>query len=221
MFHVEQAGSFEQILIEGSSQLDLSLTPVHLSQLVLYLRALRNWNKKINLTAIKDEQEIAVKHFLDSLACSKAIAAAPSAPLLDIGTGAGFPGLPLKILYPALPVTLLEPNQKKTAFLRHVIGTLHIADATVLPKRLQDLAKELDYCGRFVHIVTRALDAMQVLPFIKPLLSSHGQLILCRSKPLESVSDLYGLELTREIPYELPYGSGKRVLSLLRLAAKL
>jgi 16S rRNA (guanine527-N7)-methyltransferase len=219
MFHVEQAGGFANILLEGSSRLGLSLTAEHLSQFTLYLQELQAWNKKINLTAITGEPEIAVKHFLDSLACSKAIPKDSSSPLLDIGTGAGFPGLPLKILCPDLRVTLLEPHQKKTAFLRHMIGTLRITGAIVLSQRLEDLAKELDYRSRFVHIITRALDATQVLPFIRPLLNLQGQLILCRSKPLESSSDLCGLELVKEIPYELPFGYGKRVLSIMRMAS--
>jgi 16S rRNA G527 N7-methylase RsmG len=114
-----------------------------------------------------------------------------------------------------LSLTLLEPNQKKTAFLRHVIGTLNLESAVVIPKRIEELVKELDCHNGFVHIVTRAVDATQILPFINPLLTAGGQFILCRSKPLNSIPNLFGLELAKEISYTLPYGYGKRVLSIL------
>lgn len=212
---MEQAAGFEKILAEGASQLGLSLTTDHLAQFARHLRELQHWNAKINLTAITDEREIAVKHFLDSLICSRALVEAPRGPLLDIGSGAGFPGLPLKVYLPRLSVTLLEPNQKKTAFLRHVVGTLQLTDVSVVSTRIEDLAKWLDYSHHFVHIVSRALDATQVASSITPLLASAGQLILYRSKPLDS-QPLSGLTLVKEITYELPFGHGKRVLSLLQ-----
>lgn len=215
MFHVERGGRFSEFLVLGAAELGLSLNDRIISELTVYFRELTIWNKKINLTAIKQEKEVAVKHFLDSMACSKALLSTQSASLLDIGTGAGFPGLPLKILHPELDLTLLEPSHKKTAFLRHLIGTLQLSKAVVLSTRIEDFSNDLDQAGRFAHIITRALDIKQILPFVRSLLRDQGRLILCRAKPLEKQLDLDGLKLTGEITYALPYGYGNRVLAVL------
>ncbi|MBI4400092.1 MAG: 16S rRNA (guanine(527)-N(7))-methyltransferase RsmG [Nitrospirae bacterium] len=212
---MERGGRFSEFLVLGAAELGLSLNDRIISELTVYFRELTIWNKKINLTAIKQEKEVAVKHFLDSMACSKALLSTQSASLLDIGTGAGFPGLPLKILHPELDLTLLEPSHKKTAFLRHLIGTLQLSKAVVLSTRIEDFSNDLDQAGRFAHIITRALDIKQILPFVRSLLRDQGRLILCRAKPLEKQLDLDGLKLTGEITYALPYGYGNRVLAVL------
>lgn len=215
MFHVERGERFSELLTKGAAELGLSLNDRILSELLVYFRELTIWNKKINLTAIKQEKAVAVKHFLDSLACSKALLSTQSASLLDIGTGAGFPGLPLKILHRELDLTLLEPSHKKTAFLCHLIGTLQLSKAVVISKRMEDFSKEPDQAGRFAHIITRALDIKQILPFVHSLLRDQGRLILCRAKPLEKQLDLDGLKLVGEISYDLPCGYGSRILAVL------
>ncbi len=173
----------------------------------------------MNLTAIKGVRQIAVKHFLDSLACSKALALRNQPSLLDVGSGAGFPGLPLKILYPQLSLTLLEPNKKKTSFLRHIIGTLHLDGAAVISKNLRDFSGAATKPGKFSHIITRAVSAAQILPFSAALLEDHGRVILCRTKPLDVDPGRQGLTVARELDYELPYGLGHRILTVLQPAA--
>ncbi len=218
LFHVELESELAELLITGASELGIIVTDQNALKFITYFNELLAWNKKTNLTAITQGREVVVKHFLDSLACSKAFDQPQSASLLDIGSGAGFPGLPLKILYQDLDLTLLEPSHKKTAFLRHIIGTLHLQKAVVISKRVEDLAKDQAYRGRFSYIATRALEAGRILPFIGPLLRSKGKLILCRSKPLGSHFDLQGFQLTNEIAYKLPGGYGDRVLSILQLS---
>src|SRR6185436_14164470 len=164
MFHVEQA-LFVDVLIEGTSTFGIKLDQNKISSLIAYYRELDRWNQKINLTAIHDTKEIAVKHFLDSLLYSQVLEQRKNASLLDIGSGAGFPGLPLKVLAPELHVTLLEPNEKKTSFLRHIIGTLDLTDVSVISKNLRDFSRMTAQHSRFSYVTTRAVEAEQVLPF--------------------------------------------------------
>ena len=216
MFHVEQQDQWKEVLIEGASALSLQLKAHHLQAFTTYLEQLMRWNRKFNLTAIRDEKEVVIKHFLDSLACSKALDQTKESPLLDIGSGAGFPGLPLKILHPYIHLTLIDPSQKKTAFLQHIIGLLDIHQATVLSERIQDIDRMPEYHRKFSYIVTRALNVTHLFPSIRRLLAEQGQLILCRAKPLENLDMRSGLSIAKEIFYELPCRSGQRVLTVLQ-----
>ncbi len=220
MFHVEQSGRFVEFLTGGLAQLGFSITDTQVHDFIYYCSELIAWNKKINLTTITQDREIAVKHFLDSLAYTRALALFPNhnESLLDVGSGAGFPGLPLKICHPELDLTLLEPNVKKTAFLRHIIGKLRLKKTVVLAKRFQDLRKEPIHLGRYQYIVTRALGIERILPFARPLLADKGFIVLGRSKPLEDRTDSYGLRVAREVSFSLPYGYGKRVLTVVEPA---
>ena len=173
----------------------------------------------MNLTAIKGVKEIAIKHFLDSLACSRALVLQDQPSLLDVGSGAGFPGLPLKILHPQLRLTLLEPNAKKTSFLRHVVGSLHLGGAAVVSKNLRDFVRAATTPGKFSHVITRAVSAAQVLPFSAALLEKGGRVILCRTKPLDIDPAQHGLKVSDELDYELPYGFGHRILTVLQPTA--
>ncbi len=195
------------------------MTGQQASQLTKYYLELLKWNSKMNLTAIKGVKEIAVKHFLDSLACNKVLALQDQASLLDVGSGAGFPGLPMKILHPQLSLTLLEPNEKKTSFLRHIIGTLHLSGATVISKNLRDFARAATRPGKFSHLIARAVSATQILPSSVALLDEHGRVILCRTKSLDVDPVRYGLKVTNELDYELPYGFGHRTLTVLQPTA--
>src|SRR2546421_5363726 len=112
-----------QTFLEGLHRLGLELSQQQLGQFLRYREELLDWNTRINLTAITDPEEVLIKHFLDSLSLLM-VYDRPEASLLDIGTGAGFPGLPLKIARPDWHVTLLEATGKKVTFLQHIIETL-------------------------------------------------------------------------------------------------
>lgn len=212
---MEHPVSFMEILLHGASELGLIINEHHLTQLNIYFRELKAWGEKINLTAIREEKAIAVKHFLDSLACTKALTLFQGTTLLDVGAGAGFPGLPLKILHPEMDLTLLEPNQKKTAFLRHIIGTLDLSHAVVMSKRMDELSVEAAQNERFAYIITRAVKPAHILPAAPPLLQSHGRVILCRGESLSSDQNFCGLTVAYELSYHLPYGYGRRILTIL------
>jgi len=133
----------------------------------LYLKELMEWNKKFNLTSITDPQEIKVKHFEDSLSLLKIIELKNQS-IVDIGTGAGFPGIPLKIACPNIKLTLLEATRKKTEFLKHLVKVLNLKDVEIIWGRAEEKARPI-----YDIAVARAVAKMPVLvkyclPFVKP-----------------------------------------------------
>lgn len=218
MFHVEQT-LFVDVLIEGTATFGIQLSEVQVSAFTTYYRELKRWSRKISLTSLHDTKEVAIKHFLDSLLYGQALEPRDHASLLDIGSGAGFPGLPLKILVPELHVTLLEPNEKRTSFLRHVVGTLDLKDVSVVSRSLRDFSRAKTRQQRFSSITTRAVAAAQVLPFSAALLADRGRMVFCLAKALDRDCGQYGLKVSREIAYELPHGFGRRVLTVLEPVA--
>src|SRR6185295_2908447 len=173
MFHVEQRLSWSEHLITGCLDLGISINEIELSKFSIYLTELRAWNRKMNLSGFDDPDEIAIKHFLDSLVGGKVLNDQTRATVLDVGSGGGFPGLPLKILFPFLSLRLLEPSSKKTAVLRHVIGTLELTDVSVLPKRVEELANDPNQTGQYDFVLTRAVNLEEILSATLPLLKTH------------------------------------------------
>lgn len=204
-------------LARWSSAFGVQLSVEQLGLFQAYLRELIAWNSKTNLTSITRPQEIIVKHFVDSIACSKSVVGLPAnSHLLDIGSGAGFPGLPLKIVYPELTVTLLEPTSKKIAFLRHMIGTLELRNVTAIPKTFQALVTDYTHHGTFACIISRAFNMSPIIDRCQELLTAEGKLILCRTKPFSGKEDPEGFEVDSELTYDLPCGYGRRVLTTLK-----
>ena len=212
---MEHYKGITKLISEGAVQVGCQLNQEVLSKFEIYFKELRLWNEKVNLTGLSAERDIAVTLFIDSLACGLALSPGKNESIVDIGSGAGFPGIPLKIAYPQLNVTLIEPRLKKTAFLRHIIGTLGLGQVEVLPRRIDDLAKDSLFEFRYDRIVTKALRAEYILPFAGSLLRDLGKVVLCRSEPFNFSSQEFGMRLVKEISYELPYGFGKRNLSIL------
>ncbi len=125
-----------RLLIEGSKSFGLFLDGKTVGDFDLYLRELLKWNQKINLTAVRTEKEVVLKHFLDSISTIPYLPESGS--LLDIGSGAGFPGIPLKIVKPGLRVTLIDSVRKKVDFQRHMIRTLGLKEIEAIHARVQD-----------------------------------------------------------------------------------
>src|SRR4030067_2805312 len=122
-------------------QLGLRLSRSQLSALSLYERDLVDWNTRFNLTAIRDPQEIYIKHFLDSLTCLMALRESSVDRLIDVGAGAGFPGIPLRIVYPKMQLTLVESVGKKAEFCRHVVNILDLQGVEVVQERAEVLGQ--------------------------------------------------------------------------------
>jgi 16S rRNA (guanine527-N7)-methyltransferase len=133
-----------------------------LDQFATYAGELQRWNERINLTAIASEQEIVTRHFLDSLRCALSWGAAPRS-LVDIGSGAGFPGVPLKILCPELRLTLIESIEKKAAFLRHMVTRLGLNEVTIIVGRAEIAGQETAHREQYDVATARAVAELRVL----------------------------------------------------------
>ena len=154
-----------ELLISGARELALNLTPEQVEGFETYHRELISWNQRMNLTAIVDYEETQIKHFLDSLTTAMVIpeAVLSSGRMADVGAGGGFPGVPLKLVYPGMHLTLLESVGKKTTFLEHLVDALGLSDIQVRTGRAEDLALDPQLRDSFDVVVSRGVARMRVL----------------------------------------------------------
>lgn len=177
--------------------------PRVLVQFQRYRRELLDWNTRVNLTAITNPEEVLSKHFLDSLSLLQAYDR-PQTRLLDIGSGAGFPGLPLKIVRPAWPVVLVEATGKKVAFLRHMIETLELPGITAIHARAEDLAQQREYRAAFDLVTARAVAALPVLLEYAAPFSCVGGIIVLYKKGDLAEELLQGQRAARQLGVSPP-----------------
>jgi len=144
----------------------------------IYLEELQKWNKKINLTSIKDNDEIIEKLFLDSVFFLKFFNIEPGSYCLDIGSGAGFPGIPIKIMSQEINLFLLEATKKKVSFLKHISRILSLEKIHIVNKRLEEISNDKNFFGKFELIITRAVSpSLKLITDSYKLLSKKGVLI--------------------------------------------
>jgi 16S rRNA (guanine527-N7)-methyltransferase len=219
MFHVEHEENTDKFLkffVEGAKKLGFSFQENILEKFHLYYKELCVWNRSVNLTGLQTEQEQAVLLFADSLVGSLVFAENTSLSIIDIGTGGGFPGIPLKLAFPSLRVTLMEPRANKTAFLHTVIGKLELTGISVLQKRLEACRSFRNEEDKWDIAISKAVSLEVILPHVKNILKKDGKLVVFRSSNIDNRDNLRGLTIDREIAYELPYYFGTRVLSVLK-----
>jgi len=206
--------TLRRMLTDGSRDLGVLLSEDQANAFLVYLVELDKWNQKINLTAIRNEQEIVVKHFLDSLSYLSGFTPSPGRRLLDMGSGAGFPALPIKIVRPEVSVTLVESVKKKASFLRHIIRTLKLTGAEVADVRTEELPET--YRSAYDIVTARAFadirSAIQAgMPFLKP----EGLMVLSRGAG-ETVGkpelDKLGVLLEKRMELMLPFSDHKRAI---------
>lgn len=165
------------MLLDIAHAWGLRLDRRQIEQFARYSAELRAWNTRVNLTAITDEEGIVARHFLDSLRCALSWGDAPSS-LIDVGSGAGFPGLPLKILRPELRVTLVESVGKKAAFLQHMVAVLNLRDVTVLTARAETVGRDPQHREQYDVVTARAVAELATLvEYCLPLCRVHGRVL--------------------------------------------
>lgn len=160
------------------------------SEFELYKKELLLWNKRINLTSITDEKEVEVKHFLDSLSIAQAVDLTNPLRVIDIGTGAGFPGIPIKIVFPNIKLTLLESVQKKVNFLEHIIKILDLKEVEALWGRAEDFGQKKEYREAFDVSVSRAVAELRILAeYCLPFVRIGGLFVAQKEEKVEEELD--------------------------------
>jgi 16S rRNA (guanine527-N7)-methyltransferase len=223
------SADWSRLIIDGAASWGVALEMDHVRLFARHAEELLKWNAVTNLTAITDPADIARNHFLDSLAPAGLVA--PGSDLLDVGTGGGFPGLPLHILVPGVRTTLLDAVRKKVSFLRHVVRVLDLKCIEAVHARVEQLACQPGHARRYDVIFSRAFSA--VPPFVKavlPLLKPRGRVVALKGRVSpaelkelrntaagESLGAVLSLDLQR---YTLPGLQSERTLVILSRRAQ-
>ncbi len=172
--------------INQAEQIGVRLTAVQQEQFAHYLSILMDWNGRMNLTAVREPAAIETRHFLDSLTCAPLMGDLNGQRLIDVGTGAGFPGLPLKILYPDMRLTLVESVGKKTRFLQAVVGELALPDVTILQERAEALGQQRAHREKYDWAVARAVAKLPTLAeYLLPFCKVGGHMLAQKGRRAE------------------------------------
>jgi len=213
-------------LKSGAQKLGLYLSPGQLEQFEVYYRELVDWNRRINLTSITDYEEVQTKHFLDSLTVTTAINpkdAGKSLRVIDVGTGAGLPGIPLKILLTGIRLTLLEATAKKAKFIEHLIERLGLDDVEIVVGRAEEVAHDVQYREKFNIVLSRAVASLPALVELTlPFCAVGGRFVAQKKGDIEQeVKQSYkaiavmGGRLREIRPIELEESGDKRYLIII------
>ncbi len=206
-----------EVLKKGIIELGLTPSKEQINAFMIYLSELKRWNKAYNLTALRKDEDIIIKHFFDSLLYLKTI---PEGEIrvADVGSGAGFPGIPLKIIRPEIDMYLIEPSRKKSAFLRHIIRRLELKQIEVIEKRIEEIKVNQELAQPVDVALTRAL--FSIKDFLKKassVVKKGGILILNKGpKVEEELKKLQNVEY-KVLPVNLPFSDIKRYIVTVRV----
>lgn len=207
-----------------NDNLHVSLTPAQVNMFAMYEALLIEWNTKFNLTTITDHDKIRVKHFLDSLTCLRIVPEKGSFSLIDIGTGAGFPGIPLVIINPSIKLTLVESVGKKADFCRIAVEKLQLTNTQVITSRAETIGQDKKFRECYDWAVARAVAPLPVLAeYLLPLVRIGGSMLAQKGGDVdieigqsENAIQTLGGKLDSVIPITLPNGLGERTLIQIR-----
>jgi 16S rRNA (guanine527-N7)-methyltransferase len=220
-------------LTSGAAQLGLNLQPPQIAAFQAYTRELLSWNEQFNLTAITDPEQVEIRHYLDSLALIPALAALEGIPVsallsrstraVDVGAGAGFPGLALRIVWPRLRLSMIEATAKKVRFIEHMTEQLGIGEVQLVHGRAEELALRDEYRASYDLVMARAVASLPTLvEYLLPLAKRGGRVVaykgsaaheeaLCAEQAIRTL----GGQLRKLVPVEVPGLAETRVLVVI------
>ena len=216
--------SFVNDLSEVAKEYGLELTSDQISAFNRYYELLVEWNEKINLTAITEPREVAIKHIVDSLSCYQKELFTGQISLIDVGTGAGFPGLPLEIFYPELKLILLDSLNKRVKFLQLVVDELGLKDVEVIHARSEEAARNKKYRENFDLATARAVARLPIIcEYCLPFVKQGGTFIALKGRQYEEeiqeaqkAFSVLGGKLVKSMPVKLPELEDKRAVVYIK-----
>lgn len=214
----------KRFFFESMNELSIAFTDKQYEQFMLYKELLLSWNEKINLTSITEEKEIIQKHFIDSVSLLSVCQLEENCHVIDVGTGAGFPGLPLKIMRPDCKLTLLDSLNKRILFLEEVIGSLALKDVTCIHARAEEAGQKIAYREKFDYCVSRAVANLSTLceyclPFVRVggyFLSLKGPGVDKEIMESKMAIERLGGSLEDIKPITIPFSDLKHTLVVIR-----
>lgn len=209
------------ILKELAQKIEINLSDEEIEKFILYKDELKKWNEKINLTAITDDEEIILKHFIDSLTINKYIG--NNAKLIDVGTGAGFPGIPIKIIRSDIDVTLLDSLNKRIIFLKDIIQKTNLKNICCVHGRAEDIAKEKNYRESYDVVTARAVANLSTLSELcLPFLKVNGVFVCMKGNSIEEIDEaqkaieILGGKIEKIDTFKLPESDIERNIIVIR-----
>lgn len=211
-------------LVEGLPELNISIEPKQIDEFRLYKDLLKEWNEKINITAIKEDSEIDIKHFLDSLTIFKTDKIKDNIKIIDIGTGGGFPGIPIKIKNKTTEIVLLDSLNKRIKFLNEVIDKLDLKDIKAIHGRAEEFGADKEYREQFDIAVSRAVAPLNILleyslPFVKKggyFISMKGPQIYEEIEDSKKALKILGGEIEEKFEVKLPFTDITHILLVIK-----
>lgn len=213
----------KELVLSAQNLLNIRLTGSQINALQIYEQELLAWTAHTNLTAIRAPEQIRNKHFLDSLTCMWAMRDSPMNQVIDVGTGAGFPGLPLKIINPDMRLTLVESVGKKANFCQHIVNTLRLEGVEIMQARAEEVGRMPEHRQKYDWAVARAVAILPVLAeYLLPLVKIGGGMLAMKGEgaPAETTTaeraiHLLGGRLRKLMPVELPGVVEERYLIII------